>query len=76
MHFLSHLMGNDRDDSFPFHFEPNRIQFGSKLKVKSPRSYLIQCERKWKYRFLSVEDKIIVRFRLVTTGRKIRNRGP
>ena len=44
----------DRGDSFPFDFEPNGIPFGSKSKGKlSPRSYLIQCERKWKYIFSS-----------------------
>ena len=48
-------MGYDRGDSFPFDFEPNGIPFGSKLKGQlSPRSYLIQFERKWKYSFLSV----------------------
>ena len=48
-------MGYDRGDSFPFDFEPNTIPFGFKSKVKlSPRSYPIQCERKWKYSFLSV----------------------
>ena len=42
-----------------FRFEPNRIPFGSKSKGKpSPRSYPIQCERKWEYSFLSVEWKI------------------
>ena len=42
-------MGYDRDDSFPLNFEPNRTPFGSKSKGKlSPRSYPIQCERKWK----------------------------
>ena len=47
-------MGYDRG-SFPFDFEPNGIQFGSKSKEKlSPRSYPIQFERNWKYRFLSV----------------------
>ena len=41
--------GCDRGDSFPFDFEPNEIPSGSKLKGKlSPRSYAIQCERKWK----------------------------
>ena len=34
--------------------EPNRIPYGSKSKGKlSPRSYPIQCERKWKHSFLS-----------------------
>ena len=48
-------MGYDRGDSFPFDFEPNGIPFGSKSKGKLlPRSYAIQCERKWKYSFLSV----------------------
>ena len=48
-------MGYDRADSFPFDIEPNEIPFGSKSKEKlSPRSYPIQCERKWKYSFLSV----------------------
>ena len=36
--------------SFSFDFEPNGIQYGSKLKGKlSPRSYPIKCERKLKY---------------------------
>ena len=49
-------MGYDRGDSFPFDFEPNGIPFGSNSKGKlSPGSYPIQCERKWKYSFLSVE---------------------
>ena len=41
---------------FPFRFsEPNRIPFGSKLEGNlSPRSYPIQCERKWKCSCLSV----------------------
>ena len=48
-------MGYDRGDSFPFDFEPNGIPFGLKSKGKlSPRSYPIQCERNWKYSFLSV----------------------
>ena len=35
----------------------NGIAFGSKSKGKlSPWSYAIQCERKWKHSFLSVED--------------------
>ena len=46
-YFLSKLMGYDRGDSFSFDFEPNGIQFRSKLKGKlSPRSYPIQFERK------------------------------
>ena len=53
-------MGYDRGDSFPYDFEPNRIPFGSKSKGKlSPRSYPIQCERKWKYSFLSVTVQIM-----------------
>ena len=49
-------MGYDRGDSFLFDLEPNVDPFGSKSKGKlSPRSYPIQCERKWKYSFLSVE---------------------
>ena len=56
-HFLSNWMGYDRGDSFPFDIEPNGIPFGSKSKGKlSPRSYPIQCERKWKYSFLSVRQ--------------------
>ena len=48
-------MRYDRGDSLPFDFEPNGNPFGSKLKGKlSPQSYPIQCERKWKYSFLSV----------------------
>ena len=47
-------MGYDRGDSFPFDFEPNGITFDSKSKGKlSPRPYPIQCERNWKYSFLS-----------------------
>ena len=50
-------MGYDRGDSFPFDFEPNGTPFGSKSKGKlSPRSYPIQCDRKWKYSFFSVRD--------------------
>ena len=45
-------MGYGRGDSFPFNFEPNGIPFASKGKL-SPRPYPIQCERKWKYGFLS-----------------------
>ena len=52
--FLSHWMGYDHGDSFPFDSEPNGIPFGSKSKGKlSPRSYPIQCERNFKYNFLS-----------------------
>ena len=48
-------MGYDRGDSFPFDSEPIGVPFGSKSKGKlSPRSYLIQYERKWKSIFLSV----------------------
>ena len=48
-------MGYDRDDSFPFNLEPNGNSFCSKLKGKlPPRSYPIECERKWKHSFLSV----------------------
>ena len=47
-------MEYDRGDRFPFDFEPNGIPFGSNSKGKlSPRSYPIQCERKWEYSFLS-----------------------
>ena len=57
-HFLSNWMEYDRGDSFLFNFEPNGIPFGLKLKRKlSPRSYPIQCERKWKYSFLSAKEK-------------------
>ena len=52
-------MGYDRGDSFPFDFEPNGIPSGSKLKGKLlPRSYPIQCERKWKYSFLSASKPL------------------
>ena len=51
-------MGYERGDSFPFDFEPNGFPFGSKSKGKlSPRSYPIQCERKWKYSFLSAQTR-------------------
>ena len=50
-------MGYDRGDSFPCDFEPTGIPSGSKSKGKlSPRSYPIQCERKWKHSFLSAHD--------------------
>ena len=53
-------MGYDRGDSFPFDCEPSGILFGSKSKEKlSPRSYPIQCERKWKYSFLRARRNII-----------------
>ena len=56
-HFLSHWMGDDRGDSFPSDFEPDGIPFGSKSKEKlSPRSCSIQCGRKWKHDFLSVQE--------------------
>ena len=46
-HFLSHGIGYDHGDSFPFDFEPNENPFGSKSKGKLPsRSYPIQFERK------------------------------
>ena len=51
-------MGYDRGDSFPFDFEPNGFPFSSKSKGKpSPRSYPIQCERKWNTSFLSVYEE-------------------
>ena len=41
-------------DSFLFDFERNGIPFGSNSKGKLwPRSCPIQCDRKWKYSFLS-----------------------
>ena len=48
-------MGYDRGDSLPFNFL-NQMEFQLCLKSKgklSPRSYPIQCERKWKDSFLS-----------------------
>ena len=52
-------MGYDCGDSFPLDFEPNGIPFISKSKEKlSPRSYPIQCERKWKQSFLSAPGAI------------------
>ena len=48
-------MGYDCGDSYPFDFQLNWFPFGSKSKGElSPRSYPIQCERKWKYSFLGV----------------------
>ena len=62
-HFLSHLMGYDRGDSFPFDFEPNGILFVSKSKGKlSPRSYPIQCERKWNTSFSVYRHINLARF--------------
>ena len=47
-------MGYDRGDSLLFDFVSNGILFGSKSKGKLlPRSYPIQCERKWKHSFFS-----------------------
>ena len=54
-HFLSHWMGYDRGESFPFNFQPDGNPFGSKSKGKqSLRSYPIQYVRNRKYSFLSV----------------------
>ena len=54
-------MGYDRGDSFPFDFEPNGFPFSSQSKGKlSPRSYPIQCERKWKHSFLSVVSSTFI----------------
>ena len=54
-------MGYDRGDTFSFDFDLNETSFGSKLKGKlSPRSYPIQCERKWNTSFLSVPDTRLV----------------
>ena len=65
-------MGYDRGDSFIFDFEPNKISFGRKSKGKlSPRSYPIQCERKWKYSFVSVDRKITTN-RLISCPREWR----
>ena len=48
-------MAYDRDDRFPSDFETNGIPFGSKYEEKlSPRSYLIQLERKQKSSIRSV----------------------
>ena len=53
--FLSHWMGYDHGDSFLLDSEPNGIQFGWKSKGNlSPWSYPIQCERNWRYSFISV----------------------
>ena len=47
-------MGYDRGGSYPSNFEPNGHPFGLKSNGKlSPRSYPMQCERKWKHGFLS-----------------------
>jgi len=68
--FLSNWIEYDRGDCFPFDFEPNGIQFGSKSKGKpngitfgskskgkpSPRSYPIWFERKWNASFFSVQS--------------------
>ena len=60
-------MGYDRGDSFPFSFEPNGNPFGAKSKgTLSPQSYPIQCEREWKFSFLSVcVDSRLKRFKLI-----------
>ena len=65
-------MGYDRDDSFPFDFEPNGFPFGSTTKEKlSPRSYPIQFERKWNASFLSVELSQIKSTRLENEAKLI-----
>ena len=69
-------MGYDRGDSFLFDSEPNGIPFGSKSKGKlSLLSYHIQCERKWKYSFLSVQlvDCQTNSMKLVGTFHRMRN---
>ena len=51
-------MGYNRGDSLTFDYEPNGNPFGSKSEGKLlPRSYSIQCERKWKYSFLSEREE-------------------
>ena len=53
-------MGYDHGDSFPFDFEHYGIPFGSRSKRKlSPRSYPIQCGRKWKHSFLSARVIVV-----------------
>ena len=48
----SYWMEHNRSDNFTFNFEPNGIPFGSRSKGKlSPRLYIFQYERKWKYSF-------------------------
>ena len=52
-------MGYDRGDRFPFDFETNGIPFGSKTNgQKSPRSYSIQFEKKWKCIFDFVDKSM------------------
>ena len=49
----------DIGNSFPFDFEPNGIQFGSKSEGKlSPQSYSIKLEKKWNifFRVHTIED--------------------
>ena len=55
--FLSNWMEYDHSGSFPFDFEHkwNSIWFGKSKGKLSPWSYPIQCERKWKCSFLSVQ---------------------
>ena len=66
-------MGYDRDDGFPFDFEPHGIPFGSKSKEKlSPRSYPIQCERKWKHSFLSVSQQSAMNLIVVAFFRPVK----
>ena len=43
-------MEYDRDDSFPFNFEPNGIPFGSKSKEKSLTNHESFCNTKEKYK--------------------------
>ena len=69
LHFISHWMGYDRGDSFRFDFEPNGSPFGSKSKgTLSPRSYPIQCERKWKYSYISSTHSVRTRYSDIGVG--------
>ena len=55
-HFLSHLLGYDRGDTVflsIFWTKSNSIWFRKSKGKLSPRSYRIQCERKWNTSFVS-----------------------
>ena len=63
METTSNWMEYDRGDSFHLFFlfrfwtKWNSIWFRKSKGNLSPRSYPIQCERKWKYSFVSVSRK-------------------
>ena len=74
-HFLSHWMGYDRGDSFPFDFEPKGFPLGSKSKGKLLSwSYPMQCERNLKHSFISVRGTSDAKIAVLGTMAEHRDR--